>query len=207
MEPGWAAPTQLRERGVEPMDIRTVVMTHLHYDHAGAVTEFPQATFVVDRREWRAAPAPAASRRATAHKLIDHPYDWREVDFDDPRVASFVSFGRTVDLFGDGSIRLVSTPGHSRATCRCCCAPQSGRELLLTGDAAYSRADIEEDLVPTFCDDVHDYSGPWARSGGYASTRRREVTICGHDPERWPGSAPLYRSAPDAETLGAAVGL
>ena len=123
MEPGWALTEQLPERGVDPMDVRTVVMTHLHYDHAGAIAEFPQATFVVDADEWRAARS-GGFTKGYAHKLIDHPYDWREIDFDDPRVASFASFGRTVDLFGDGSIRLLSTPGHSKGHMSVAAAPR-----------------------------------------------------------------------------------
>src|SRR5262249_32326491 len=44
-------PERLRDLGHEPFDVATVVMTHLHYDHASGLVEFPQATFVVDRRE------------------------------------------------------------------------------------------------------------------------------------------------------------
>src|SRR5436305_9623464 len=46
---------QLRARGLEPEDVRTVVMTHLHFDHASGMGQFPHAEFVVERREWDAA--------------------------------------------------------------------------------------------------------------------------------------------------------
>src|SRR5688500_16354357 len=55
MERDQVVTEQLRARGVDPIDVRIVVMTHLHYDHASAVADFPQATFIVDADEWRAA--------------------------------------------------------------------------------------------------------------------------------------------------------
>ena len=73
------------------------------------------------------------------------------------QVSSFASFGHAIDLFADGSVRLLSTPGHTKGHMSVLLRLQSGRELLLTGDAAYSRATIDEGLVPLFCDDVHRY--------------------------------------------------
>jgi glyoxylase-like metal-dependent hydrolase (beta-lactamase superfamily II) len=174
------------------MDIRTVVMTHLHYDHAGAIAEFPQATFVVDADEWRAARS-GGFTKGYAHKLIDHPYDWREVDFDDPRVASFASFGRTVDLFGDGSIRLLSTPGHSKGHMSVLLRLESGRELLLAGDAAYAQRTIDEDLLPVFVEDVHRYRRSLREIRRYVEQTPSAEVICGHDPDAWPQVRDTYR--------------
>src|SRR5918992_2821416 len=55
MDAGQALPAQLRERGIEPSAVRTVVMTHMHIDHASGISEFPDATFVLARAEWEAA--------------------------------------------------------------------------------------------------------------------------------------------------------
>jgi len=79
-----------------------------------------------------------------------------------------------------GAMRLPGRIGWSNAM-----------ELLLTGDAAYSIRTIDEDLVPTFCDDIHDYK----RSLGEIRRFREHtdaITICGHDAASWPGLAPLY---------------
>jgi N-acyl homoserine lactone hydrolase len=192
MEPQWAAIEQIRARHVDPMDIGVVVMTHLHYDHAGAVADFPRATFVVDAAEWRAARS-GGFTKGYSHKLIDHPFAWREIDFDDPRVESFASFGRTVDLFGDGTVRLLSTPGHTPGHMSVLLRLESGRELLLTADAAYARRTIDEELVPVFVDDVHRYRRSLREIRRYVEQTPGAEVLCGHDHERWPEIQDTYR--------------
>jgi len=192
MEPQWAAVQQIRARRVDPMDIGVVVMTHLHYDHAGAVADFPRATFVVDAAEWRAARS-GGFTKGYSHKLIDHPFAWREIDFDDPHVTSFASFGRTVDLFGDGTVRLLSTPGHTAGHMSVLLALESGRELLLTADAAYARRIIDEELVPVFVDDVHRYRRSLREIRRYVEQTPGADVICGHDPDHWPDVRDTYQ--------------
>jgi glyoxylase-like metal-dependent hydrolase (beta-lactamase superfamily II) len=177
MEPSWAATEQIRARGVDPIDVRHVVMTHLHYDHA----------------EWGAARS-GGFTRGYSGRLIDHPYDWREVDFDDARaVSSFASFARTIDLFGDGSIRLLSTPGHTKGHMSVLLRLESGRELLLTADAAYARRTIDEDLTPVFVDDVHRYRRSLREIRRYSEQTPDAEVICGHDAEAWPQVREIYR--------------
>jgi glyoxylase-like metal-dependent hydrolase (beta-lactamase superfamily II) len=48
MEDGWAVTDQLVSRGLDPLGIGLVVLTHMHQDHVGAVAQLPRATFIVD---------------------------------------------------------------------------------------------------------------------------------------------------------------
>jgi glyoxylase-like metal-dependent hydrolase (beta-lactamase superfamily II) len=191
MEPGWAASAQLRERDVDPDDVRVVVMTHLHYDHTAAVRDFPRATFVVDDAEWR-----AATRGGFLHgyrrALFDLPYDWRTIDFGTEDVDAFVTFGHAVDVFGDGSVRLLSTPGHTRGHLSVLLRLES-RDLLLTGDAAYARRSIEEELVPVFLEDAHLYRRSLREIKRFVAMTPSAEVVCGHDDEGWAGVKPLYR--------------
>src|SRR2546421_5302302 len=55
MDASQAVPEQIRARGVDPASVRHVVITHLHYDHASGISQFPGATLVLSKREWEAA--------------------------------------------------------------------------------------------------------------------------------------------------------
>ena len=114
LEPGTDVPSQLRSRGLTAGDIEVVVMTHLHWDHASAISEFPESTFIVSEPEWETATGariPILQGYRRAH--FDHAVDYRTVDFEGDRIESYGAFGRTIDLFGDGSVRLAFTPGHT----------------------------------------------------------------------------------------------
>jgi N-acyl homoserine lactone hydrolase len=175
MEDGWAVTDQLVALGLDPLGIGLVVLTHMHQDHVGAVAQLPRATFVVDGREWQGARGGGflhGYRRA----LYDYDYDWRALDFGAEQVGSFA----------DGSVRLLSTPGHTKGHMSVLLRLRSGHELLLTGDAAYSLATIDDELVPLFCDDVHRYMRSLREIRRYLELTPSALVICGHDPQSWP---------------------
>jgi N-acyl homoserine lactone hydrolase len=184
MEQGAAVTEQLAARGIDPLSIGVVVMTHMHYDHTGAVEAFAGSTFVSDAREWDAA-VDGGLLQGYRRKLFDHGYDWRTIDFGSSQVDSFASFGRAVDLFGDGSVRLLATPGHTKGHMSVLLRLRSGRELLLTADASYTRRTIDEELVPLFCDDVHRYMRSLREIRRYLELTPSALVVCGHDPEGW----------------------
>lgn len=154
MEAGQAVPAQLRKRDVDPESVGTVIMTHLHLDHASAISEFTGARFILGQGEWEAATAPRNLRRGYVKRQIDHAVEYLEVDYNDPAVGSYASFGRSVDLFGDGSIRLCYTPGHSRGH-QSVILRLADREVVLLGDAAMVRRNYREEAVPFFFADEH----------------------------------------------------
>ena len=136
-------PAQLRSRGLDAGEIPVVVMTHLHIDHASAISEFPNSTFVVSEVEWEAAtvgPKPLLNGYRRAH--FDYAFDYRTVDFDRGGIDSYVSFGRCFDLFGDGSIRLAYTPGHS-AGHMSVIARLKERDFVIGGDAVYTEGQLD----------------------------------------------------------------
>lgn len=181
MTPDQAVPAQLRARGVQPEDVRLVLMTHLHWDHVSGATQLPNATFLVDRAEWDAASA-GGFRKGYAGRFLDPALDWRYLDFASREVNSYETFGHAVDVLGDGSIRLVQTPGHS-AGHMSVIVRLSNRELLLAGDAAYARRSIEERLVPLFLGgDEHLYLRSLDEIARYLQQRPDAAVVCGHDP-------------------------
>jgi len=190
MDPDQSVTGQLRARGVEPTAVDAVVMTHLHYDHASGLAELPDTTYLVDCREWAAA----TSRGFTSgyrKRLVDHAFDWRTVDFDGPGVEAFASFGRSIDLFGDGSLRLVSTPGHSAGHLSVV-ARLADRELVLAGDAAPSLANIEEQRLGLLFDDEHLFRRSLRELHRYLEVTPDALVICSHDADLWPTLDPVY---------------
>jgi glyoxylase-like metal-dependent hydrolase (beta-lactamase superfamily II) len=186
-----ALPARLRALGLHPQDVAVVVMTHLHTDHASGIAAFPDATFVVDQREWDAACAGGLTE-GYRHQLFDHPFDWRTLDFNAIGVSSFETFANTVDLFGDGSVRVVASPGHTLGHCSLLLRLGRGRELLLTADAAYSTLTIRDRLVPLFRADEHLYLRSLGEIRRFLERTPGAIVICGHDPEQWPRLEPVY---------------
>lgn len=187
------APHRLvRDLGVERAGVGVVLMTHLHLDHASGVEEFPEATFLLDRREWEAATGPRPFLRGYRPRQFDHAFDWRTIDYDDPSVDAFATFGRSVDVFGDGSVRLLSTPGHS-AGHQSVLLRLGGGEALLTGDAAYLRRTIEDDVMPARADDEHRFRRSLREIRRFAAQTPGLLVIPGHDPDAWAALAPEYR--------------
>jgi N-acyl homoserine lactone hydrolase len=143
LESGADVPAQLRKRGLDPGEIPIVVMTHMHLDHTSAISEFPSSTFVLSEVEWEAAtvgPKPLLNGYRRAH--FDYAFDYRTVDFDRGGIDSYASFGRCFDLFGDGSIRLAYTPGHSAGHMSLICR-LAERDFVIGGDAVYTEGQLD----------------------------------------------------------------
>ena len=97
---------QLKLVDVSPHDIRFVVQSHLHLDHTGALGHFPKAQTIVQRAEYDYAFKPHWFSAAA----------YIRADFDRPGLNwKFLGgeFTDHYDLFGDGTIRMIFTPGHS----------------------------------------------------------------------------------------------
>jgi N-acyl homoserine lactone hydrolase len=190
METEQAVSRRLADHHLRPQDITTVVMTHLHNDHASAVVEFGDSTFVVDVREWRAGHHGGA-RQGYRARHFDHAFDWRTVDFDADQIGSFASFGRAVDLFGDGSVRLLSTPGHSAGHLSVLLR-LAQREVLLCGDAIYTLESLTRDWRPLVCADVHLYRRSRDEIRRFAEQTPTALVLPGHDATVWAELDPVY---------------
>lgn len=183
LEPGTDVPSRLRSRGLDAGEIPIVVMTHMHIDHTSAISEFPNSTFIVSEVEWEAAtvgPKPLMNGYRRAH--FDYAFDYRTVDFDRGGIDSYSSFARCFDLFGDGSIRLAYTPGHS-AGHMSVIARLKERDFVIGGDTTYTEGQLDGDapLAPRPFDE-HNYR----RSLQELKLFRREfpqaIVTPGHDP-------------------------
>jgi glyoxylase-like metal-dependent hydrolase (beta-lactamase superfamily II) len=182
---GEDVPSQLRDRGLDPGEIPLVVMTHLHLDHTSAISEFPQSTFVVSATEWEAATHGSKPLLNGYHRPhFDFAFEYRSVDFDRAAgIGSYASFGRTFDLFGDGSVRLAYTPGHSAGHMSVICR-LAQRDFVIGGDAMYVLDQLEGGAEPPprpF--DAHNLRRSLQELRLFHSQFPEAVITPGHDPE------------------------
>jgi N-acyl homoserine lactone hydrolase len=191
MGPDDAMPGQLRARGLDPSKVAIVVMTHLHVDHASGVSQFPDATFVVSKREWHAATEEKGLTAGYVRRQFDHAFNWRTVDFDTEEVNSFAGFGRTLDLFGDGSVRLAYTPGHTLGHMSLILRTRAG-EFLIAADAAYTMRTLRESVMPYGAHDEHEFRRSLKEVQRYVEQTPGATVSVGHDLEAFRALAPVY---------------
>ncbi len=186
LEPGRDLRAQLRDRGIDARDLETVVLTHLHFDHSSGISEFPRATFVLSKREWEAAiedERPILRGYNPSH--FDYLFDYRTIDFDAAGISSYASFGRTFDLFGDGSVRIAFSPGHSEGHCSVI-ARLRDRDFVIAGDAIYTYAQLQGADPPPRPVDMHNWKRSLRELQQFARTYPRAVITAGHDADQWP---------------------
>ncbi|MCW5661668.1 MAG: N-acyl homoserine lactonase family protein [Burkholderiaceae bacterium] len=136
--PGQSIEAQLAKAGVTPSDIRYVVISHLHLDHAGNIAKFPKATFVIQNDELKQAWWP------------DEGFEggYLEEDLKDMRRFNVMRLSGNLDLFGDGSIQVLRTPGHTPGSqILLARLPRTG-VALFPGDAVFLKDNLEHDRLP-----------------------------------------------------------
>ncbi len=164
------------ESQVDLGSLTRVVVTHLHFDHAGGLALLPSSVPIfVQRREWEAGSDPDAIARN-----FFLPRDYEGV------ADQVVLVDGDHDLLGDGSVELLSTPGHTPGHQ----SVRVGEHLIIGGDVTHFAAGLDDHRLPIFGDDLDVQLASAERlralrDGG-------AVVRPGHDPEVLaPGPVPV----------------
>jgi N-acyl homoserine lactone hydrolase len=122
--------------GMVPGDVDLVIQSHLHFDHAGGLHAFPDTPVMVQRAELEFAEDPPEDHRdiyiADDFASVT---DWRLLDGDE-------------DVFDDGRLTVIATPGHTRGHQSLLVRLDDGRNIFLLADAAYLLEKMRERRPP-----------------------------------------------------------
>lgn len=159
----------LSHAGFGPAEVTHAVLTHLHFDHAGGLCDLPNASVVVQSREWSVL----ADERLVSSGAVN-PDD---VDLGHLRVE----LDGDRDLFGDGSVTCLLTDGHTPGHQSVRVQAFDG-SYLLCGDCCYLQRTLTHEHLPPFA---------WNHDRQRASIRRLRAEqrngatlLFGHDPDQ-----------------------
>jgi N-acyl homoserine lactone hydrolase len=133
---------QLAEIGLKPRDIGYVAISHTHGDHIGNMALFPDSTVMLQRAEYswiHSADGPndnVNQLMALARTLLGKPKNLRLIDGD-------------TDVFGDGSVTLVSTPGHTPGHESLLVHLKNAGFIVLSGDVVHLQGNFAKNIVPS----------------------------------------------------------
>lgn len=135
--PGLTA--QLRRIGLRPDQITVIAFSHAHFDHVGNARLFPRARWFVQRGEHKVMFGNDAKTFGFIHEL-----------YAGMRRNPTVLLDGDHDIFGDGSVRIIATPGHTPGHQSLLVRLPLRGTVLLSGDAAHTLQNFERRRVPSF---------------------------------------------------------
>jgi glyoxylase-like metal-dependent hydrolase (beta-lactamase superfamily II) len=128
---------QLKAIGLTPADITYLSFSHTHFDHTGNANEFPDATWILNKAEiaW-------AESRPTPFVNLD--------TFSDYQVAKTQMIDGDHDVFGDGTVRILKTPGHTPGHQSLMLKLKKAGTVIISGDLYHVRDNYRFRRVPPF---------------------------------------------------------
>jgi N-acyl homoserine lactone hydrolase len=185
---------QLAALGVERSEVELVLMTHLHFDHTSGMSLLPNASFACTHAEWTEANGRGAASRGYVSAHLPAQSRMEFIEFEqagEPHGA----FTKTIDLLDDGSIRLISTPGHTPGHMSVLVRVSGGQQVLVVGDAAYTLRSIREEILPLLTRNDSIYLRSLHQLKAFSEQEPGATLVPSHDPTAWHALRDLSASA------------
>jgi glyoxylase-like metal-dependent hydrolase (beta-lactamase superfamily II) len=140
---------QLAALGYTPADVDTAIVSHLHEDHIGGLRELRGTELLVSPAELEEMDKPAPELRGFLRKHIQIPgLNWRKVSMKPTSDPALAPFTESLDVMGDGSLMVLSTPGHTAGSMSLLVRRTGRPPLLLAGDLTYGEEILMRGKVP-----------------------------------------------------------
>ena len=131
---------RLKELNVTPEQVKCVGISHFHGDHTGQLAPCTNAALVIGKGDWDQITSPTPMQGANVAGFKSWIDEKRKVE---PLTTD-------KDVFGDGSVIVLRTPGHTPGHSSLLVRLKEVGPVLLTGDAAHFRENYESNGVPSF---------------------------------------------------------
>jgi N-acyl homoserine lactone hydrolase len=135
---------QIAALGLRPEDITHVAVSHAHFDHAGQLADFPEAMLIIQRGELDAM---ADTKQAAEHAIYADLFSTHIVGNKLTRVRVLDG---DVDLFGDGTLKTIHTPGHTPGSMALLVDLKHAGKYVLSGDQWHTAENRVRQQVPTW---------------------------------------------------------
>lgn len=160
-------PTQLAKIGLKPEQISRLGISHNHFDHVGQAVTFSQATLMIgaaDLAQFKADPLPFAVDPAFIKPWLNGS-------------SKVESISGDRDIFGDGTVTILSTPGHTPGETSLLVRLADTGAVLLSGDVAHFEEQFEERGVPGFNFDRAETLASMERLTGIAKALNATLVV------------------------------
>lgn len=200
---GHTALPALQSHGLAAKDLRYVMLSHFHGDHASglpALAANAPLNVLTTGNEWDDVNAGGHLLKGYFYQHMEGPYTVTRLE---PGTAVDMPLvGRSWDLFGDGSIWLFPTPGHTRGQLSALLNTMDG-PLLLTFDASHLRSNFIHQVPPGYTVDRDAAVSSLAHLKALADAFPAMRVIFGHEPSQWPDGVFEQQLSPTAAVLSA----
>ncbi len=169
-------PEQLEALGLDNDDIDWLALSHIHWDHAGGANDFAGARWIVQQRDLDWAFAEGDVERPHVNPSL-------YADLEDAR--KHVLQGEDFDLFGDGSVVILSTPGHTPGHQSLFLELPNSGPVIVSGDLFHNVLNRKHRAPPAFNTNAEETRRSMQRVERLLSERGAELWIH-HDPSTGP---------------------
>ncbi len=128
---------QLKKLGYSVDKVKAVVTSHTHLDHGGNIEMFPNAIHVIQKKELYQGWWPEKFQGRTT------PGSFVMADLDNAREFNYLELAGDYDLFGDGTLQILSTPGHTLGHQSMKVKTGSGQTIIITQDAVWMQENLD----------------------------------------------------------------